>query len=29
SKYHATVSILGGTLYSNNLTTARTARVLN
>jgi Flp pilus assembly protein TadG len=29
SKYHATVSILGVTLYSNNLTTARTARVLN
>jgi Flp pilus assembly protein TadG len=29
SKYHATVSILGVTLYSNNLTTARTARILN
>jgi Flp pilus assembly protein TadG len=29
SKYHATVSILGVTLYSNNLTTVRTARVLN
>jgi Flp pilus assembly protein TadG len=29
SKYHATVSILGVTLYSNNLTTARTARVLD
>jgi Flp pilus assembly protein TadG len=29
SKYQATVSILGVTLFSNNLTTQRTARVLD